>query len=90
MGATYVSTKVVWQPAHRGASTTVLEPAHGERLHAMHPEAGATGLTMCGVGATRVEGSWSAVTQFERCSPCAEAIDPYAIDLRTVRAEPGD
>jgi hypothetical protein len=45
---------------------------------------------MCGVAATRVEGSWSAVTPFERCSPCEEAIDAEAIDLRTVRAEHGD
>ena len=46
---------------------------------------------MCGVAATRVEGSWSAVTPGERCSLCEEAIDPDAIDLRTVRAlEHGD
>ena len=57
----------------------------------MRPEAGATGATMCGVEATRVEGSWSAVTPFERCSPCEEAIDADAIDLRPVRAlEHGD
>lgn len=86
----YVSTKVVWQPGHRGASTTVLEPAEGEVLHAMHPATGLRGATMCGVAATRVEGSWSAITPFERCSACAEAIDPYAIDLRTARAEHGN
>ena len=81
----YVSTKVVWQPAQIVASTTVLEPADGEPLHAMHPEAGTTGATMCGIEATRVEGSWSAVAPLEKCEPCEKAVDGV-IDLRTVRS----
>jgi hypothetical protein len=91
VGAMYVSTKVVWQPGHRGASTTVLEPAEGEVLHAMHPATGLRGATMCGVEATTVRGSWSADTPLAKCVPCQNAIDRDVIDLRTVRAlEHGD
>ncbi len=94
MGSVYVATKVVWQPGHpgrRGVSTTVLEPADGELLHAMHPAAGLRGATMCGIEATRVERSWSMVTRLEKCLPCQDAIDRDVIDLRPVPAlGPGD
>ena len=78
----YVSIKVVWQPGHRGATTTVLEPAGGELMHAMHPEAGPTGATLCGLEATRVERSWSSVTLPDRCARCQVVIDQDEIDLR--------
>ena len=91
VGAIYISTKVVWQPGHRGASTTVLEPADGELLHAMHPATGLRGPTMCGIDATRVKGSWSAETALEKCASCQMAIDQDVIDLREVRTlEHGD
>ncbi len=86
VGAMFFSTKVVWQPGHRGASTTVLEPADGEVLHAMHSATGLRGPTMCGVEATRVRGSWSADTPLEKCGLCQNAIDQDVIDLRTVSA----
>ncbi len=91
MASVYVSTTVVWQPGHRGASTTVLEPADGELLHAMRPATGMRGETMCGLEATRLERSWSTVTPLEKCSRCQDVIDHDVIDLRPVRAlEPGD
>ena len=91
VGSVYVATKVVWQPGHRRASTTVLEPADGELLHAMHPAAGPRGATMCGVEATRLERSWSTVTRLEKCLSCQDAIDKDVIDLRPLPAlEPDD
>ena len=62
----YVSTKVVWQPGHRGASTTVLEPAEGEVLHAMRPATGLRGATMCGVAADASRGRHGARSRRSR------------------------
>jgi hypothetical protein len=87
VGALYVSTKVVWQPGHRGASTTVLEPAAGELLHAMQPAAGMRGVTMCGVDATRLQRSWRTVTLVEKCARCQEAVDRAAVDRAAVHED---